>query len=1085
MITLPAEKDGPGPTELSFSAQHFKKNAVDSMHEGSSDDFDLLNGVNSTYEKGMCLAIHRVTPNTSSIVPGGQQPMPATENDANNYIASVVPTTVLNSIKIADAGSTDLFPTHPTTWQQHPMNRQELAHHRLQNHQHSHQHRHVDRHQHRLDLITSKILLQSSDDPLICRGANSVVGGDDDHPLIVAASQNAENNLNDQGGTIQTNSSSSVSSKANLRPLPSMGKSTQLSVKVPLNGCSSLTKQQLKVKAGLMSAQNRAANELKRSIQQTQSTTSDLQKNHKSNEPKLAKNKGVLKLRFHHQALPPEYLSHYEATQAKFSRRDKDIKAITSEDIPKAKTFHPSKFPPPKSSHENVRSWLQKIAAIHRSAQQSESKQGEEVVGQQQKKSKNDSNNNYQASRMQTSSLELPDESVVRNEPHATSKQVYNNEKFERVKSSRCKFVPNPVVKVSPPVLSDVPKKVINYADLPYMGEITLDHSKPRRGRKPKKADICHLIYKNYGTIFPGTPKSVLTTPHATIGCGQRPPESEIFDELPLNLCMRDQLCDHLSISSEDSDCVSDPSDGNSPSKELIESVKLLKTDLDSLLDLKSNPVKVEPKDETRNSDPTSPSLTNLQSPKSAEHNVLLHPVSLYYQKLLSGTLVNQHSQPFGLPVQTIEKDNQLTLKIPIPNGLLQTPKSEKLTPLLNVDNPMIDYPDILSTPSSIKSENSNMTTTTAVSATTATTMNPSHQQITPQKRKRSAIFIPPIPSENATNPATEVSICKFKFTGGAKPTLEEKKMLSVDSGGNYRYYSGTGDKSTRGYEFFPRESLQNSAGFLPGVNCAATFSHAASECLTSDIPPPSADLSNEILQIPESPTATLLPGSVTLPEPSSPSPLSRPISSFSGSPALATQQKSHNLQTTLCSKSGNVMSTGSVSSRIILAKDHFTNALFEPSSSYHSIQRKKKSRRSSQREKLERTFKEKGFLIQTQQLESAEGATYCKFRQLKKFTRYLFRNWKDYLPEEVHRANAAENVEVMHQPITEEDVKNEANTQHNFTEQLGVESLLQRHGFLVTSRVCPQNADRPSAISSVVENVVLEQNSLDNTVQA
>lgn len=40
------------------------------------------------------------------------------------------------------------------------------------------------------------------------------------------------------------------------------------------------------------------------------------------------------------------------------------------------------------------------------------------------------------------------------------------------------------------------------------MGEMTLDNSKPRRGRKPKKADICHLIYKNYGTIFPGTPTS-------------------------------------------------------------------------------------------------------------------------------------------------------------------------------------------------------------------------------------------------------------------------------------------------------------------------------------------------------------------------------------------------------------------------------------------------------------------------------------------------------------------------------------------------------------------------------------------------
>lgn len=62
----------------------------------------------------------------------------------------------------------------------------------------------------------------------------------------------------------------------------------------------------------------------------------------------------------------------------------------------------------------------------------------------------------------------------------------------------------------------------------------------------------------------------------------------------------------------------------------------------------------------------------------------------------------------------------------------------------------------------------------------------------------------------------------------------------------------------------------------------------------------------------------------------------------------------------------------------------------------------RRKSRKSQAREKLEKTFKEKGFLIQTQQLESAEGATYCKFRQLRKFTRYLFRSWKTHLPGEV-----------------------------------------------------------------------------------
>lgn len=62
----------------------------------------------------------------------------------------------------------------------------------------------------------------------------------------------------------------------------------------------------------------------------------------------------------------------------------------------------------------------------------------------------------------------------------------------------------------------------------------------------------------------------------------------------------------------------------------------------------------------------------------------------------------------------------------------------------------------------------------------------------------------------------------------------------------------------------------------------------------------------------------------------------------------------------------------------------------------------RKKSRKSLAREKLEQTFKERGFLIQTQHLESAQGATYCKFRQLRKFTRYLFRSWKHHLPGEL-----------------------------------------------------------------------------------
>jgi len=168
------------------------------------------------------------------------------------------------------------------------------------------------------------------------------------------------------------------------------------------------------------------------------------------------------------------------------------------------------------------------------------------------------------------------------------------------------------------------------------------------------------------------------------------------------------------------------------------------------------------------------------------------------------------------------------------------------------------------------------------------------------------------MPTENNNNPATEVSICKFKFTGGAKPSLQEKKSLSVDSGGNFRYYSGTGDKSMRGYEFFPREALQQPAGQSGTTSAAGAFLNAAGE----RIQPP-----------------------------------------------------------TMCQRSPTGQDDG---------------------------RRKRKTRKSLQREKLEQTFKEKGFLIQTQQLESAEGATYCKFRQLRKFTRYLFRSWKDYLPGNV-----------------------------------------------------------------------------------
>lgn len=61
---------------------------------------------------------------------------------------------------------------------------------------------------------------------------------------------------------------------------------------------------------------------------------------------------------------------------------------------------------------------------------------------------------------------------------------------------------PTPVISSSPtPVLftgntkSKLPPEAqtsVRFDDLPYMGEMTLDNAKPRRGRKPKKVKTIH-----------------------------------------------------------------------------------------------------------------------------------------------------------------------------------------------------------------------------------------------------------------------------------------------------------------------------------------------------------------------------------------------------------------------------------------------------------------------------------------------------------------------------------------------------------------------------------------------------------------
>ncbi|XP_018793249.1 PREDICTED: uncharacterized protein LOC108971555 isoform X2 [Bactrocera latifrons] len=1013
------------------------------------DEFDFLNGANSIYKKGMCI---------SPAVPLEPQLESSIENNANNCIGNVRPVNLPSVIRNEDS-------SHPITWKQQSINLQEHSRQRLR----SDQHRHEQRQQRRLNLTTSKLLLQNSDDPLICHGANNVGAGDDDSHLIICTAPNEENT--------QTANLLPASSTIIKQNLSSTTRSKPLLKKLPQNGCSLLTKQQLKVKAGLMSVQNRAANDLDK---RGHISTDVAQTNNKKNDLKSSKKKGVLKLRFHHQALPPEYLIHYEATQGQLTPFVKESNAKSSE-IRSSKNLHPSKLSPSQSGQENVRSWLQKIAAIQRSAQEEDIEPVERIHGQKPTRLElpktevyNDPNNNYMVRGMHSSKPGISHVSAVKNEIRLDSKHSHNSEKDQfhslSLKCAMNKFSSNATTLNA--INSASVKRAINFADLPYMGEITLDNSKPRRGRKPKKADICHLIYKNYGTILPGTPNTPLCTSKLAKENAQK---HDITDELPLNLCVRDQQCEYLSISSGESENACGIDDVECINAHNLGVENFLETKLTNLMpssDLKRSVIlKVESNVDTNNSTDLTPSFSH---PNEAKLD--LHPLSQYYQKLLSGTLVNKSSQPFGLPVETIEKDNQLSLKIPIPSGLIRMSKTENMSPTLRLNNQNIDYPDLMSTPSSIKSENS---ATTSASTAVATSINSTYQIFTPQKRKRSAIFIPPIPTEITPNTPTEVSICKFKFTGGDKPSLEEKKMLSVDSNGNYRYYSGTGDKSTRGFEYFPRESLQNSAGFLPGVNCVISWPTPENGCSINDIPPPSAELSNEILQIPESPTANLLsPASVSLTEVSMSLPTSRLESLYTGSAAQSTQKQSQKIQIIVGSNYSNDISKQKRSSM----KDNSANLTVNPLTC-HSLHPKKKSRRSTQREKLEKAFREKGYLIQTQQLESAEGATYCKFRQLKKFTRYLFRNWKDYLPEEVHQSNVVEKAFLSHQPLTKNEMTKEVNKTDSFTEQ-DIQNILERHGFLTTSEVCSQNSTL-SSTTNLTEKIMPEQKLVDNIAEA
>ncbi|RWS12934.1 hypothetical protein B4U79_01546 [Dinothrombium tinctorium] len=69
--------------------------------------------------------------------------------------------------------------------------------------------------------------------------------------------------------------------------------------------------------------------------------------------------------------------------------------------------------------------------------------------------------------------------------------------------------------------------------------------------------------------------------------------------------------------------------------------------------------------------------------------------------------------------------------------------------------------------------------------------------------------------------------------------------------------------------------------------------------------------------------------------------------------------------------------------------------------------QQKQLKQRNTQRgaikQKLEDAFRQNGFLVKTKQVSDGE-ATFCKFRQLRKYTRYYLKSWHQHLPDEVNK---------------------------------------------------------------------------------
>ncbi|XP_064489929.1 uncharacterized protein LOC135401444 isoform X2 [Ornithodoros turicata] len=96
---------------------------------------------------------------------------------------------------------------------------------------------------------------------------------------------------------------------------------------------------------------------------------------------------------------------------------------------------------------------------------------------------------------------------------------------------------------------------------------------------------------------------------------------------------------------------------------------------------------------------------------------------------------------------------------------------------------------------------------------------------------------------------------------------------------------------------------------------------------------------------------------------------------------------------------------SSAASSTLLAALQDSSQCQAGPSRASPDFQRslRRPSQRSLIKQKLEDTFKQNGFLVKTKQVSDGD-ATFCKFRQLRKYTRYYLKSWHHHLPAEVHK---------------------------------------------------------------------------------